>query len=111
MSSGRRSRRGPRSTWRARNKDTVLWNAYLKASRQTERGAEGKPAAYVIPTGQHDGLTVTTLVAKLLVQGVEIKEAQQPFTGANGVGYAKGSFMVPMAQPKMGLIRATGAGI
>ncbi|MCK7496494.1 MAG: hypothetical protein MZW92_40490 [Comamonadaceae bacterium] len=29
----------------ARNRETVLWNAYLKASRQTERGANGKPAA------------------------------------------------------------------
>ncbi len=29
----------------ARNRETVLWNAYLKAKRQTERGAEGKPAA------------------------------------------------------------------
>ena len=35
----------------ARNKETVLWNAYLKAKRQTERGAAGKPAAYVIPAG------------------------------------------------------------
>ena len=33
----------------ARNRETVLWNAYLKAKRQTERGAAGKPAAYVIP--------------------------------------------------------------
>jgi hypothetical protein len=43
--------------------------------------------------------------AKLLVQGVEIKEAQQPFSGANAVAYPKGSFLVPMAQPKMGLVR------
>jgi len=35
-------------TWRPRNKETVLWNAYLKSKRQTERGAAGKPAAYVI---------------------------------------------------------------
>jgi hypothetical protein len=27
----------------ARNKDTVLWNAYLKGKRQTERGPAGKP--------------------------------------------------------------------
>ena len=27
----------------ARNSETVLWNAYLKAKRQTERGAAGKP--------------------------------------------------------------------
>jgi hypothetical protein len=89
----------------ARNKETVLWNAYLKAKRQSERGAAGKPAAYVIPAGQHDQLTVTKLVAKLLVQGVEIRTADKPFVGPNGVSYAAGSFVVPMAQPKMGLIR------
>ncbi len=89
----------------ARNKETVLWNAYLKAKRQTERGAAGKPAVYVIPAGQHDPLTATKLVAKLLVQGVEIRTADKPFVGSNGVSYAAGAFLVPTAQPKMGLIR------
>ena len=41
----------------ARNRETVLWNAYLKGKRQTERGASGKPAAYLISTLQHDPLT------------------------------------------------------
>lgn len=89
----------------ARNKETVLWDAYLKAKRQTERGAEGKPAAYVIPTTQHDGLTASELAAKLLVQGVEVRVADKPFTGSNGVAYGSGSYVVPMAQPKMGLVR------
>lgn len=89
----------------ARNRETVLWDAYLKAKRQTERGAAGKPAAYVIPTVQHDRLTASTLAAKLLVQGIEVRVADTPFVGSNGVAYAAGSFVVPMAQPKMGLVR------
>ncbi len=89
----------------ARNRETVLWDAYLKAKRQTERGAEGKPAAYVIPLPQHDTLTASKLAAKLLVQGVEVRVADRPFTGSNGVLYAAGSYVVPMAQPKMGLVR------
>ncbi len=89
----------------ARNRETVLWNAYLKAKRQTERGAESKPAAYVIPMPQHDTLTASTLASKLLVQGVEVRVADKPFTGSNGVSYAAGSYVVPMAQPKMGLVR------
>src|SRR5262245_9610983 len=36
----------------ARNRETALWNAYLKARRQTERGAAGKPAAYIIPRSE-----------------------------------------------------------
>jgi hypothetical protein len=86
-----------------------LWTAYLKASRQTQRGLEGKPGAYVIPMGsqgvQHDPLTATLMINKLLVQGVEITQAKQAFTTANGMDYAAGSYVISLAQPKMGLIR------
>jgi hypothetical protein len=89
----------------ARNKDTVLWNAYLKGKRQTERGAAGKPGAYVIPAAQHDPLTAQLMIDKLLVQGIEIKQAAKPFSLQSGMTYAAGSFVISMAQPKMGLIR------
>ncbi|MFB3852655.1 MAG: M14 metallopeptidase family protein [Vicinamibacterales bacterium] len=88
----------------ARNKETVLWNAYLKAKRQTERGAAHKPAAFVIPAAQHDLLTAIKMVNKLIAQGVEIHQAKAQFSH-NGVMYPAGSFVVSMAQPKMGLIR------
>ena len=74
----------------ARNRETVLWNAYLKAKRQTERGAAGKPAAYVIPVLQHDPLTANLMINKLLVQGVEIMRAKKPFTVSNGMDYGTG---------------------
>lgn len=89
----------------ARNRETVLWNAYLKAKRQTERGAEGKPAGYVIPAAQHDPLTAVKLINKLLDQGIEIMEAPKGFTTAGGMNYPAGSWVVSLAQPKMGLIR------
>jgi hypothetical protein len=89
----------------ARNRETVLWNAYLKGKRQTERGAAGKPAAYAISALQHDALTSVKLVNKLLVQGIEIHRATKPFTTADGMTYPGGSFVISMAQPKMGLIR------
>ena len=89
----------------ARNRETVLWNAYQKARRQTERGAQGKPAAYVIPRTQHDPLTALKLVNKLLLQGVEIHQAPKGFTTPDGVTYPAGSYVVSMAQPKMGVIR------
>jgi hypothetical protein len=89
----------------ARNKETVLWNAYLKAKRQTERGAAGKPSAYVIPATQHDELTALKMVNKLLVQGIEIQRAVKPISTDSGQSYPGGSFVVSMAQPKMGLIR------
>lgn len=89
----------------ARNKETVLWNAYLKAKRQTERGGQGKPAAYAIPSAQHDPLTAVKLVNKLLVQGIEIRQAPKGFTTADGMTYPAGSYVISLAQPKMGLIR------
>lgn len=89
----------------ARNRETVLWTAYLKATRQTERGAAGKPSAYVIPMPQHDSLTAILMINKLLVQGVEIEQAKKSFTTSTGMDYAAGSFVISLAQPKMGLIR------
>ena len=89
----------------ARNRETVLRNAYLKAKRQTERGAQSKPAAFVIPANQHDRLTAIKLVNKLLGQGIEVLRAQATFIAANGMSYPEGSFVVSMAQPKMGLLR------
>jgi hypothetical protein len=88
----------------ARNRETVLWNAYLKAKRQTERGAAGSPSAFVIPAEQHDALTAVTLVNKLLTQGIEVKRASRDFV-QDGVAYGAGSYVVSMAQPKMGVIR------
>jgi hypothetical protein len=89
----------------AGNRETVLWNAYLKARRQTERGAAGKPAAYVIHRSQHDPLTAIKLVNKLLGQGIEIHLAVDNVATAAGMTYPAGSYVVSLAQPKMGVIR------
>jgi len=88
----------------ARNKETVLWNAYLKAKRQTERGAQGKTKAYVVPINQHDPLTVIKMINTLLLSGIEIKQANREFRIGNAI-YPEGSFVITLAQPKMGLIR------
>jgi hypothetical protein len=45
------------------------------------------------------------MVNKLLGQGIEVQRAAKPFTTANGMTYPEGSFVVSLAQPKMGLIR------
>ena len=88
----------------ARNRETVLRNAYLKAKRQTERGAEGSPAAFVIPVDQHDPLTAQKLVNRLLGQGIEVMQAVDDFTHEGRV-YERGAYVVTMAQPKRGVIR------
>ncbi|MDH3733244.1 MAG: M14 family zinc carboxypeptidase [Gemmatimonadota bacterium] len=88
----------------ARNRETVLRNAYLKAIRQTERGLEGGTKAFIIPADQHDVLTMHHMVNKLLLQGIEVRRVDGPFAH-EGRLYPAGSFVVTMGQPKRGLIR------
>ena len=88
----------------ARNRETVLWNMYLKGTRQTERGAAGPVKAYAIAAEQHDPLTVKKLVNMLLNSGVEVHQSTAQFF-ADGRVYGPGSFVVSMAQPKQGLVR------
>ena len=89
----------------ARNRETVLWNAYQKAANQTKRGAEAPLNEYIIPTSQFDPITANFLVQKLLVQGIDIQKANTSFTTPDGHYYDAGSYIIPLAQPKMGLIR------
>ncbi|MEE4450620.1 M14 metallopeptidase family protein [Novosphingobium resinovorum] len=88
----------------ARNKDRVLRNMYLKAQRQVERGTTGETKAYIISIDQHDPLTVDKLVNALLLQGVNVYRAPAEFVHEGRV-YPAGSFVVPMSQPKMGVVR------
>ena len=88
----------------ARHKDTVLSNAYLKAKRQTARGATGTPSAYLIRPIQHDALTVVDLINKLLAQGIDIQKATQAFT-ANDSTYSAGTYAIFLNQPKMAVIK------
>ena len=88
----------------ARNRETVLWNQYQKAVRQTERGAAGSPQLYVISADQHDTRTSELLIEKLLVQGIQIFKAKEAFT-ADGYLHPAGSYIIPLSQPKMGLIK------
>ena len=88
----------------ARNKETVLWNGYLKAKRQTERGSEGTPKAYVVPAAQHDPLTARRMINTLMLSDIEVQEALRPFS-IDGMQYAAGSYVISLAQPKMGIIK------
>jgi len=88
----------------ARNRENLLWNMYLKGTRQTERGAAAEVKAYAIPASQHDPLTANKLVNLLLASGVEVQQARARFEVDRRV-YGPGSFVVSMAQPKQGLVR------
>ncbi|HWI20015.1 MAG TPA: M14 metallopeptidase family protein [Vicinamibacterales bacterium] len=88
----------------ARNRETVLWNMYLKGIRQTERGANAAVKAYAIEANQHDRQTVKKLVNLLMNSGVEVHQVKNQLI-VEGRVYSPGSFIVSMAQPKQGLVR------
>ncbi len=88
----------------ARNRETVLRNQYLKSTRQTERGASGSPDAYVVPATQHDPLTAVKMINTLMLSDVEVQIAESQFRAGDRL-YDEGSFVVSLAQPKMGLVR------
>jgi hypothetical protein len=88
----------------ARYRDKVLWNAYLKAKHQTERGAEGKPYAFAISPCQNDPLTAFKLVDLMLLQGVEVKQAAEEFRTGGRV-FPKSTYVIPLDQPKMGVVK------
>lgn len=88
----------------ARNKETVLRTAYMKAKNQTQRGAEGDIKTVIIPKDQHDYMTSVKMINTLLRSGIEIKKANSDFI-VDGMLYDKGSYVISLGQPKMGLIR------
>ena len=88
----------------ARNRETLLKNGYTKALRQTERGATAETKAYIVSADQHDPLTANKMINALLLQGVDIYRAPAEFVHEGKV-YPVGSYVFPMNQPKMGLLR------
>jgi hypothetical protein len=88
----------------AKNREMVLRNAYLKAKRQTQRGEEGSPKYYVVSKEQHDPLTSEKMIEKLLLQGLDIYEAEDKFV-AGDVIFPAGSYLLPLSQPKRGLLK------
>lgn len=88
----------------ARHRETVLYSQYLKAKRQCQRGDESSPAAFIIPAGQHDRLTVLKLVAVLRGQGIEVEINAGELVVADR-RFGSGSFVVRLGQPRYGVIR------
>ncbi len=88
----------------AKNRRMQLENTVRKARNQIERGETGETRAYLIPADQHDELTARKLVDKLLLQGIEVHRTSEEMV-VEGRFYGEGSWVVPTAQPKRGVIR------
>ena len=87
----------------AKYRETLLYNRYQAARDNIERFRKEPPFAYVIPHQQRDLPTAATLVEKLLINGIEVHEAEQSFV-ANSRDY-KGAWVILMDQPFSPLVK------
>jgi hypothetical protein len=88
----------------AKSREELLYNKYQAGRDNIERFQKNPPYAYVIPTEQNDLPTAATLVHKLMINGIEVSQAANPFM-ANGRSYPAGSWVVLMDQPYAGLVK------
>ena len=88
----------------AKSREELLYNKYQAGRDNIERFQKNPPYAYVIPTAQNDLPTAAVLVYKLMINGIEVSQAANPFM-ANGRSYPAGSWVVLMDQPYAGLVK------
>jgi hypothetical protein len=87
----------------AKYRETLLYNRYQAARDNIDRFRKEPPFAYVIPREQRDLPTAATLVEKLLINGIEVHQAERPFV-ANSREY-KNAWVILMDQPFSPLIK------
>jgi hypothetical protein len=88
----------------AKYREELLYNRYQAARDNIARFQKEPPFAYVISAEQRDLPTAATLVEKLLVNGIEVHQAEKSFS-ANGREYRPGSWVVLMDQPFAPLVK------
>jgi hypothetical protein len=84
-------------------REQFLRKSWEMARAQIEAGQKGKPFAYVIAPEQHDESSARELLRRLMLGGIEVQRAQQPFTAA-GKSYPAGAYVLPAGQPFRGYL-------
>ena len=87
----------------ARNRETLLNSAVLKAQRQVEAGQNQPPYAYLVPAEQHDPSALKELLQAFQRSGVRIGSSVEEIRFDNQV-YPPGTFVISCAQPLRALI-------
>ncbi len=87
----------------ARNKDSLLRNMVIKARMQTERGEKSEKHTLFIPMLQNDESALRGLIRILLNHNIRVYKTTEDISIDLTV-IPKGSYAVPLAQPKYGII-------
>ena len=86
-------------TYTARNKDSLVYNFYVKGKTNMLKAMSTAPYAFVIPQNGGDNADVVDMVNNLrLLQNIEVDRAGNGFTVA-GKPFAAGDYVVRMDQP------------
>ena len=88
----------------AKYHEQLLYNKYQASRDNIARFTNNPPFAYVISTEQRDLPEAATLVQKLMINGIEVRQTTQPFS-ANDRKYPAGSWVILMDQPFAGLVK------
>ncbi len=80
------------------NKEDFLFNFYQMYTNSAEKAEKNQPFAYIIPAVQHDYPAALEMIKILMLGGVEVQQAKEPFM-ADGKVYPAGSFVVLLGQP------------
>jgi len=87
----------------AKHRPMILRNMMQKALRQTKAGADNPVGAWIIPPAQNDRSSAEKLVSILQRQRIDLYSALEPIQTAKGQ-FPAGSVVVPLGQPKYGVI-------
>lgn len=82
----------------AKYKEELLYNKYRMGRDVINRFQKEPPYAWIIPEQQRDPQTVSLLLNRMILLGVQIYRSLEPFT-CDGLSYPKGTYIIPMTQP------------
>lgn len=75
-----------------------LYNKYRIGKDVIDRFKNEPPYGWIISAEQRDNTTTVLMLNRLMILGVEIYEADEPFNH-NGISYSAGSHIIPTSQP------------
>lgn len=75
----------------------LTYNKYRMAQDVIGRFKREPPYAWIIPTRQHDPGAVSLLLNRMILLGIQVERARDPFT-CDGIEYPAGTHLIPMDQ-------------
>ena len=85
-------------------KEKIKKNFYTLNKQNIEQGDRKAPYQVVIPLNQYDPSSAELMLERLRLGGVQIYKADKPII-YDGKQYAKGSYIIPLAQPARSYIK------